>query len=156
MPTQTIVTVPSSTVIGVTARTTNRAEADPSTARIPALWRRFFEIEPAIPNRTDPNVVIAAYTAYESDHTGEYSLVVGAEVNSPAEVPEGLVRVILPSARYLVFTAEGAMPDALIRTWMDIWRYFSEAALHRRAYTTDFERYDKRQPARADVYVAID
>jgi predicted transcriptional regulator YdeE len=95
------------------------------------------------------------YTAYESDHTGEYSLVVGAAVHSAADVPDALVSVILPSATYLVFTAEGPMPDALIRTWMDIWRYFSDNVQYRRAYTADFERYDKREPARVDVYVAL-
>ena len=109
------------TVAGVAVRTANRAEADPETASIPALWQRFFKEQKRIPSRRDQDVIIAVYTAYESDHTGEYSLIVGAEVSAATVVPQGLVSVDVPPGRYLVFTAEGEMPAALINTWIEIW-----------------------------------
>src|SRR4051794_19458744 len=98
------------TVVGVAARTTNRAEADPATATIPALWQRFFREQEQIPGRRDRDIVVGVYTAYESDHTGEYSLIVGGEVSDTSSVPEGLVSVVVPPGRYLVFSAEGEMP----------------------------------------------
>ena len=89
------------TVVGVAARTTNRAETDPAAAKIPALWQRFFTEQEQIPGRLDPDVVFGVYTAYESDHTGEYSLIVGARVSTATDVAEGLVAVAIPPGRYL-------------------------------------------------------
>ena len=143
------------TVVGVAARTTNRAEADPAAAKIPALWGRFFMEQDQISGRLDPDVVFGVYTGYESDHTGEYSLIVGAQVSAATNVPQGLVSVAIPRGRYLVFTAEGEMPAALIRTWIEIWDYFSDAPKYERAYTTDFERHDRGRPSVVDVHVAV-
>jgi predicted transcriptional regulator YdeE len=143
------------TVVGVTVRTTNRAEADPGTAKIPALWQRFFVAQEAIPHRREADVIIGVYTGYESDHTGEYSLIVGSEVSAATDVPDDLVSVAVSPGRYLVFTAEGEMPGALIRTWMEIWEYFSATSKYQRAYTADFERHDRRRPSAVAVYVAL-
>jgi predicted transcriptional regulator YdeE len=143
------------TVVGVAARTTNRAEADSETARIPAVWQRFFSEQERIRNRREPEVVIAVYTAYESDHTGEYSVIVGAEVSAATVVPQGLVSVAVPPGRYLVFTAEGGMPAALINTWIEIWEYFARTSKYQRAYSADFERHDRNRPSAVDIYVAL-
>jgi predicted transcriptional regulator YdeE len=149
------VTIRGKDIVGIEVRTTNSAEAVSETAKIPALWARFFQVEEAIPNRIDPGVILAAYTRYESDHHGAYSLIVGAEVGAPASVPAGMTGLAIPPARYLVFTAKGEMPGALIRTWMKIWQYFSVTTEYQRAYTTDFERHDKNAKATVAVYVAI-
>jgi predicted transcriptional regulator YdeE len=149
------VTIDGKNIVGVEIRTTNRAEAVADTAKIPALWARFFQVEGAIPNRIDPGVVLGTYTSYESDYQGEYSLIVGAEVGVPGNVPAGMTGLTIPPARYLVFTAKGEMPVALIRTWMQIWQYFSVTSEYQRAYTTDFERHDKNEKASVDVYIAI-
>jgi predicted transcriptional regulator YdeE len=143
-------------IVGVEVRTTNRAEMVSETAKIPALWARFFEVESAIPNRIDPGVVLGTYTRYESDHHGEYSLIVGAEVSVPGDVPEGMAGLTIPPARYVVFTAEGKMPGALMRTWMQIWQYFSAASEYQRAFTADFALHDQRLPAGVEVYIAIE
>jgi hypothetical protein len=47
------------------------------------------------------------------------------------------------------------MPAALIRTWIEIWDYFSTAPKHHRAYTADFERHDRRRPSAVEVHVAL-
>jgi predicted transcriptional regulator YdeE len=149
------VTIGGKNIVGVEARTTNRAEMVSETAKIPALWERFFQAEGAIPNRIDPDVVLGTYTRYESDYQGEYSLIVGAEVGVSGNVPAGMAGLTIPPARYLVFTAEGEMPGALINTWMQIWQYFSDTSEYQRAYTTDFERHDKGAKARVEIYIAI-
>jgi predicted transcriptional regulator YdeE len=79
MPDEKLLALDGFTVVGVAARTTNRAETDPAVAKIPGLWQRFFSEQEQIPGRLDPDVVYGVYTAYDSDHTGEYSLIVGAE-----------------------------------------------------------------------------
>jgi predicted transcriptional regulator YdeE len=149
------VTIDGKNVVGVEIRTTNHAEAVSETAKIPALWARFFQVEGAIPNRIDPGVVLGTYTRYESDYQGEYSLVVGAEVGDPGNVPAGMTGLTIPPAQYVVFTAEGEMPLALIKTWMHIWQYFSVTSENQRAYTTDFERHEKDAKGRVEIYIAI-
>lgn len=142
-------------VIGVEARTSNAAEADPENGKIPALWQKFFEVQAKIPNKKNADTIIAAYTDYESDHTGEYSFIVSSEVGSLENVPEGMTGAVIPAARYLVFLAEGQMPVALIETWKHIWQYFSETSEYQRSYTTDFERHEKNNDSKVEVYIAI-
>ena len=150
-----IVTQDEKKIIGVEARTSNREESNLQTGKIPALWQKFFQIEAIIPNRKTTNTILGTYTSYESDYKGEYSLIVSSEVSSLDEVPEEMVGATIPSARYLVFTAEGEVPAALIRAWEYIWKYFSDNPPYERAYTTDFELHDKRNQSKVDLYIAI-
>jgi len=153
--TPSIVTTDEKKIIGVETRTSNAAEANPPMAKIPTLWQQFFQIAGSIPHRTDSNIVLAAYTNYESDHTGEYSLIVSSEVSSLDDVPKGMVVVRLPAAKYMKFVAEGQMPQELIKTWRRIWEFFSTKGTYERAYTTDYERHDMRHGSQVEVYIAI-
>ena len=105
-------------LIGIETRTTNQREADPAMAKIPGLWQRFFteSIEEKIPNKTNAGARFGTYTNYESDHTGEYSLIAAAEVSSLADIPEGMTSLTIPPGKYLVFPVEGEMPMALVET----------------------------------------
>ena len=147
---------PELTIIGIETRTINRAEMAPSTAKIPVLWRRFFDerIAEKIPNKKPQGPVMAAYAKYESDHTGPYSLVIGLEVNSLESIPSGMTGLTIPGGQFLVFTAQGPMPNALIETWTSVWNHFREGTSHRRLYTADYEIH--RGDDRVDVYIAVD
>ena len=127
----------------------------PSTAKIPALWERFFHerIAETIPNKKPQGPVIAAYTKYESDHTGPYSLVLGLEVSSLTSIPSGMTGLTIPAGQFLVFTAQGPMPNALIETWTSVWNHFREGIGHRRLYTADYEIH--RDDVRVEVYIAV-
>ncbi len=143
--------------IGIEVKTSNQLEADPTTAQIPKLHKKFLEeqIEEQIPNRIDSDLYFAIYTHYENDHNGTYSLILSSEVGSVKEVPEGMVAINIPTAQYLVFTAEGNTPQTITRTWKDVWAYFSKNSDYQRTYTTDFEVYDKSFPDQVDVYIAV-
>lgn len=143
--------------IGVEIKTSNRLELNETTAQIPAFQKKFHQenIEAKIPNRVDSDLYFAIYTNYEKDHRGPYSFILSAEVNTLDAVPEGMVGVTIPTSRYLVFTAEGRMPDAVNRTWKDILIYFANNRTYQRSYTADFEVYDKECPNVVDVYVAV-
>lgn len=153
--TPSIVTTGEKKIIGVETRTSNAAEANPPTAKIPTLWQQFFQIAGSIPHRKDSNIVFAAYTNYESDHTGEYSFIVSSEVSSLDEVPKGMVAATLPGAKYMKFVAEGQMPQELIKTWGRVWEFFATEGRGERAYTTDYERHEMRHGSRVEVYIAI-
>jgi predicted transcriptional regulator YdeE len=145
-------------VVGIQVRTCNTDEADPSRGRIAGLWRRFMEegIAGKVPRPVRPEIVMAVYTNYETDHRGMYSLVLGAEVADLEQVPPGMIGVTVSAGEYLVFTASGPMPRALIETWGEIWEFFSPQRSPARAYTADFEVHDM-SGAGADVpiYIAV-
>lgn len=142
-------------LIGIEVRTTNRQETDPLTAEIPGLWGRFYQeqIADKIPNRKTEGPTIAAYSKYESDVNGAYSLIVGCEVTSLSAVPNGMTGVTIPAGKYLLFTASGPMPKTLIDTWGHIWNYFAQTSPYKRAYTVDYEVHSAND--RADIYIAV-
>jgi len=144
-------------VVGIQTDTSYQNEIDPATGKIGPLWQKFFaeSIGQNIPNRKDQDTIYGVYTNYKSDYRGLYSLTIGAEVNLLDEIPPGMLIVEIPAASYLVFTAEGEMPQAIISAWNEIWMYFSTHTSQQRAYTTDFEVYDANHPQRVEIYIAV-
>jgi len=147
-------------VIGLVTRTTNAAESTPATARLGRLWQRVLSehVIERVPRPTDPMALHAVLTDYESDARGEYTQVVGVVAAAPDQLPSGLVAVAIPAGRYMLFTAHGRMPDALITTWQTIWDYFAGRAPVERAYTTDYEVHrgsTNPEASVVEVYVAI-
>src|SRR6266487_3253484 len=69
-------------VVGLATRTTNTAESDPSTAKIPKLWERFRKEHWA--ERLEEvrafGLTMAVYSAYERDVNVSYQLLVGRQV----------------------------------------------------------------------------
>jgi predicted transcriptional regulator YdeE len=129
-------------------------EAEPATGKIGGLWARFYRdgIPSKIPHKRDPQVPVSVYTGYQSDHTGQYELTVGMAVDASAHTPEGLVRVSIPAGSYLLFEAEGGMPQVVIDTWKEIWNYFPTPG-HVRAYATDFEVHSG--PKTVGIYISV-
>jgi predicted transcriptional regulator YdeE len=140
---------------GIEVRTTNREEMSPATAKIPGLWRRFYQerLLEKIPSKKPTGMPMGVYSKYKTDHTGPYYLLAGTEVSSLDELPGGMTGVTISGGKYLVFTAQGPMPKILIETWMTIWDYFSKSSIYKRAYTTDFELY--RGEDAVDIHIAI-
>jgi predicted transcriptional regulator YdeE len=141
--------------VGIEVRTNNAYEMDPSKAKIPGLWERFFQegIPEKIPSKKIGGVPLGIYTDYESDHLGPYSLIAGVETTDLNSIPHGMRALTIPSGKYLVFTASGQMPQALIETWMYIWNYFSKSSGYVRMYTTDFERYESGD--KVEIHIAV-
>lgn len=125
-------------VSGLTARTTNREENDPATARIGALWNRFFgeQTYESTPQRTGDTRIFSVYSAYESDAHGAFDVTAGVAVSAGAD------SVAIESGDYLVFTGRGEMPQMVIATWQRIWQYFEAHPEVVRRYRSDFEAYE--------------
>ena len=112
---------------------------NPTLGKIPQLWVQFDRnVQVDYPNG---NRVYGVYYNYESDASGEFSVLAGtdqADCKSSIE----LEYVKIHKGKYLVFHAEGPMPQVVLETWGKIWDYFSNKDTeHKRAYTTDFEYY---------------
>ena len=149
-------------LIGLTARTNNKNEMNPATAKIGELAGRFWgqNVAAQILNRKNPGVTHSVYTEYDSDEHGDYTYFVGEEVSSFENIPSGLEKLTIPEAKYQKFTTEaGKMPEVVINAWQKIWKMSSEDFGGKRAYQADFELYDQRasDPANTvlDIYIGI-
>jgi CubicO group peptidase (beta-lactamase class C family)/predicted transcriptional regulator YdeE len=148
------------TVVGIAGRTSNAKEMT-SEGIIGTQWARIFQesVIEKIPNKTDHNIV-AVYTDYAGDSNGEYTYLLGARVNSDANVPAGMIAKKIPSGKFAVFTSEkGPAPKVVPATWMKIDSLPKTVVGGDRVYRADFEIYDERawQPEnlQVDVYVGI-
>lgn len=141
------------TVVGVTTRTTNKDGK--ATDDINALWHRFFEeaVGEAIPSK-DGQAIYAIYHDYEGGADQPYSLTIGCRVKAGADIAlvEGLNSVFVEGGDYMVFSAQGDQPKALIETWQAIWK----TDLKRR-FATDVEIYGPRffEPGLHEVLVCV-
>lgn len=149
--------------VGITARTSNAEEMQPSTAKIPATLARYFQqgLSNNIPHRKNPGVTYCIYTDYESDVTGQYTYFVGEVVDQFNTLPNGLVALTLPAQHYVKFTTSpGVMPNVCIQSWQTIWAMTDEALGGKRRYAADFEVYDERainsEQAVLDIYIGIE
>lgn len=143
------------TAVGIEVRTSNRDEMIPGAGRIPPLWERFFSegIADRVQSKIQPDHPAGVYSDYDSDYSGDFALTAGMMTEADAPVPEGLTKVAIPSGRYLVFRAEGEMPQALVDTWRAIWSHFVQESDSKRAYEVDFELYlDERL---VDIYIGV-
>jgi len=148
------------TVVGIAARTSNAKETTPDGI-IGKQWARIFQegVIEKIPNKTDHNIV-AVYTDYAGDSKGEYTYLLGARVNSDANVPAGMIARKIPGGKFAVFTSEkGPAPKVVPATWMKIDSLPNTVVGGDRVYRADFEIYDERasdpENLQVDVYVGI-
>lgn len=144
--------IESKIIRGISTRTTNLKETNPDEGRIPGLWQRF-----------DANVqvnykggarVYGVYFDYESDATGEFTVLTGTDQeNCTSSV--SLEEVKIEKGKYLVFHGAGSMPEIVIQTWGAIWNYFArDNCEYKRKYTTDFEKY--LSESEIEIYIAIE
>jgi predicted transcriptional regulator YdeE len=146
-------------VIGISAMTRNDRELS-GQGVIAEFWGRLFaeEILARIPDPAHPGEIVAVYTDFESDETGEYRFVLGARVLSLAHIPSGLHGVALPAGPYEVrSTARGPVATVGIAAWQAIWADRELKA--RRRYAADYELYDDRsrnpQDGIFDIYLGL-
>ena len=136
-------------VSGLTVRTTNREESDPATARLGALWGRFFgeETYASTPNRTADTRIFGVYSAYESDANGAFDVTAGVVVT------DGDGSIPIEAGNYLVFNGQGEMPQMVISTWQRIWQYFEAHPNVARSYRSDFEAYEG--PDKVAIHIGV-
>lgn len=138
--------------IGLELRTDN----EECSFTMPAHAERFMKenIPAKIPNRINRDI-LGLYTDYEGDETHSYSWILGCEVSSLDEIPEGLVGKVISESNYAVYKTEGQFPEGLIAVWKAVWK----SNLHR-SFTNDFEIYpsdfDPQKNPQVKLYIAID
>lgn len=154
-----IVSKTETAIVGISVVTKNADEMS-GNGKIGNLWRRFYEegILEKIPNKRNPGNVIAVYTDYESDETGAYRLLIGAEVEDADSVPSGMELCYILKGEYAKITSDrGPLEKVAVGAWMEIW---NDADLRKaRRFAADFEFYDQRaadpQNAQLDVFIGV-
>jgi predicted transcriptional regulator YdeE len=143
-------------VVGISTRTSNAAEMNPSHAQIPRLWARFGSQDwPTMLARMGASgPVHAVYCDYESDVSGPYRLLLGRELGEAVQPLPAAEVVSVPEGTYLVFPCAGPMPGAVIDGWRRVWQFFTEPDAPRRAYTADFELYSSDHAA-PEIWIAV-
>lgn len=145
-----IIQIEEKRIKGISIRTTNANEMNADTAKIANLYQQFDQ--QIVVDYKNGAHVYGIYFDYESDASGEFSVLAGADEIDSSRVD--LQELVIPKGNYLVFKGEGEMPQAVINTWMKIWDYFSnDDAEYERAYTTDFEFY--KSESEVDIHIAI-
>ncbi|WP_166219263.1 GyrI-like domain-containing protein [Pseudomonas atagonensis] len=144
--------IESFTVSGLRVRTTNDAEHKPESAKIGPMWGSFFSkgLADEIPGKQSGSPVYGVYSNYESDASGRFDVTAGVAVSQP---PAGFESVAIDGGDYLVFEAQGAMPDAVISTWGTVWSFFEANPQIKRRFATDFEAYTG--PESVSVYIGV-
>ncbi|RYY58882.1 MAG: AraC family transcriptional regulator [Chitinophagaceae bacterium] len=142
-------------VTGISIRTSNapgKAEND-----IPALWTRFWSegILNQLADRVN-DAIYSVYTNYQSDHTGEYDVILGCRANAASGSSAGMLRSVrIEAGPFEQFTAEGDLMQGIVfNEWVKVWN-----ARLDRAFTADFEVYDERATDSAnavvDLFIAV-
>lgn len=136
---------------GFSSRTTNAREMNPQTSKIGALHQKF-DKEVTVDYKNGARVY-GVYFDYESDYSGEYSVLAGAD-QIEKTTANNLETVVLPGGTYMVFAAKGEVPQIVIETWGKIWQYFSAGiSQYQRSYCTDFEFYKSQHEI--EIYISV-
>lgn len=130
------------TVVGLTVRTNNAAEAG-GQGQIPGLWQNAMssgELE-QIPNRVGEGYVVV-YSDYAGGNTDDYNYTLGVRVSSADNPPAGMVKRTVAAGKYAIFQSEqGAPQDVIPALWQHINSLSPQQMGGERAYQTDFETY---------------
>ena len=146
---------------GITIRTNNKNEMNPSTGKIDSLVQHYWEnkIANKILHRANAGLTYIAYTDYESNEHGEYTFLVGEAVS--VNIPQSDFRILtIPAGTFQKFTTDsGKMPEVIIQTWQNIWKMDATQLGGKRKYFADFEVYDRRamdiNNAIVDIYIGL-
>ncbi|MDO1451488.1 effector binding domain-containing protein [Rhodocytophaga aerolata] len=141
-------------VMGISIRTTN--ENGQSAKDIESVWGKFWgqEIQKHIPNKVNEDIY-AVYTAYETDYTGPYTVIIGLPVSSLETIPEGFVGITIEKAAYQKFLSKGKMPEAVFNTWLDIWQNKNLNRAYKADFTIHGKKYYDGEQAEVETFISV-
>ena len=143
-------------IIGISIRTTN--ENGQSAKDIEKIWGKFWneKIQERIPNKINDDIY-AVYTDYETDFNGAYTTIIGLPVNSLDSIPENFVGITIKKANYQKFISKGKMPEAVVKTWMEIWgnNELNQVRDYKADFTVHGEKYYDGNNAEVETFISV-
>lgn len=121
-------------IAGIQVRTSNK-----HIEKIQELWNKFFseKIYEKVQNKINPEQIYCIYTDYESDFNGDYTCLIGFEVDKLDNISDGLISRTIQKAKYQTFSDKGSVNEITPNLWKKIWNTKLD-----RVYKADFELYD--------------
>ncbi len=121
-------------IVGIAVKTNNE-----HIEKIQTLWEKFFSenISEKIQNKINPNQIYCIYTDYESDLNGDYTCLIGFEVDKLNDISDGLISRTIQKAKYQIFSDNGKITEITPNLWQKIWN-----TKLNRIYNADFELYN--------------
>lgn len=138
-------------IIGISTVTTNESMID-----IENLWGKFWgeNIADKIPNKVGDEFY-AVYTDYESDYTGKHTLIIGFPVTTLDNIPDGFVGREILVGKAEKYISKGKMPEAIIKTWTEIWQDTQLKRAYRADVTVHGQKYFDGDNAEIETYISI-
>ena len=138
-------------IIGIATQTSNNDGQ--AIEDLGKLWAQFFgdNIIVKIPNAISSNIY-SVYTDYESDFRGKYTTIIGLEVSTLDEIPEGLIGREFQPQIFKKYIAKGELHEAVGKTWAEIW---NDDEILNRTYIYDYELYTEKAQNPADAEIEI-
>ena len=140
-------------IIGISTQTTN--ENGQSIQDVEALWNRFWNenIVAQVPNKVNEDIY-AVYTDYESDYM-RYTLISGVPVSSLDDIPNDFVGREILVGNSEKFTSKGKMPEAILKTWSEIWTNKKLKRAYRADVTVHGKKYFDGKNAEVETFISI-
>jgi predicted transcriptional regulator YdeE len=138
---------------GISIRTSNSEQVQPSKATIGGLWQQFMGqgLADKIPNKLPDSPLYGVYSGYESDANGQFTATVAVAVSAATPTFD---TIEIGGGRYLVFEARGPIPQSVIEAWARIWPFFGTSKEWKRRFSQDFEVY--RNSNVVEIYIAVE
>ena len=143
-----IISRPGFTVIGLKHHGKNENN------EIPQMWGEFMPRAGEIKHVVNPHVAYGVCGKMD-ESTGEFDYVAGFEVDSIADIPEGMVSWEMPERTYAVFTC--TLPT-LGETFQQIYKTWLPQSGYQHADGPEFELYDENfdsQDQSSEMYIYI-
>jgi len=134
-----------------------RYEGKNQSGEIRQMWGEFMPRAAEIEHCVDPDVFYGVCS--DAKDTGEFAYTAGREVSSLSDIPDGMVALTVPAAKYAVFTHKGKL-ETLAQTYELIYKTWLPESGYEATGELDFECYDERfnygaEDSILDIYVAI-
>ncbi len=141
-------------IIGISTETTN--ENGQAIKDVEETWDKFWgeNISDIIPNK-ERDEIYAVYTDYENDFRGKYTLIIGFPVTTLDNVPDGLVGREISVGKNEKFVSKGKMPEAILKTWMEIWQDTELKRAYRADVTVHGQKYHEGDKAEVETYISV-
>jgi len=143
-----IATRPAFTIVGMLYRGKNEK------GEIPQMWDEFISRADEIKRKVNPHVAYGVIDNFDM-RSGEFDYVAGFEVESIADIPEGMVSWEVPEGTYAVFTCT-------LPTLMEAFQYAYKTWLPQSGYSRadgpEFELYDENfdpEDESSEMYIYI-
>lgn len=141
-------------IIGISIETTN--ENGQSMIDVEKIWGKFWgeNISDQIPDKQS-NDIYAVYTDYESDYNGKYRLIIGFPVTTLVNTPKGFTGREIAVGKSEKYISKGKMPEAILKTWTEIWQDKELKRAYRADVTVHGKKYYDGDNAEVETHISV-